>query len=280
MEDYLNHLKIDFDSSVRELELCIQLICSMCTESAENCNFELFENSIDAYQSFHRLFISHSIKTIETIVEEAKLYLKDDEKVHFVNYCERKLDAFIGLSTSIECTRVNQSVVIEKIFWRKMQLGVYWMPTMKVGTLDTIKESNFASDLIDGVRKYIVDWKEQIISLRLENVKVKKRYTKAIHSFESFLCCSEDKKKNLMAKLVNLFETATPGDAVKILFALEKKGFLMIPTRGKQEMYNSINETFNKSYSNQNFQYYFKQKREGVSYDKDINKLCEILSDA
>lgn len=83
-----------------------------------------------------------------------------------------------------------------------------------------------------------------------------------------------------MAKLVNLFETATPGDAVKILFALEKKGFLMIPTRGKQEMYNSINETFNKSYSNQNFQYYFKQKREGVSYDKDINKLCEILSDA
>ncbi len=114
----------------------------------------------------------------------------------------------------------------------------------------------------------------------LEEYLQQKKASVASKTFADYLLCDDERKKVIIEKLHKLFSGAKGKKAAIILMALYKLDLLILPEHGKQEIYTAVNNAFGLRLSNQSYQPFITNGKDGVKtdrYEADIQQVIKQI---
>jgi hypothetical protein len=164
MNNDINSIKHQFDSSLNHLNCFIPLINTMFVESTENKNFNLFE---EAVKSFNFTVLSFQLyQSIENTISNAKLFLNENELQRFYLFAKgaikikrEHLNSIIK-SFDNELTE-TENFELEKIFHSNCNVGINNFPDIKL-----TGNTNFSVELIKAIQIYFENFENEIDKIR------------------------------------------------------------------------------------------------------------------
>lgn len=138
-------------------------------------------------------------------------------------------------------------------------------------------DQDYRRDTKRGFVAIITYWK-------LQQVKASEQKKNGNTSFKDYLICDNDKKGVIIERLKPLFSNAKGKGAATILIALHEMKLINLSVRGKQSIYNAVNDCFGLSLKNQSYQSYITTSGDSnLKWNKittdEIDHIIEILAE-
>lgn len=171
----LSSIKYKYDIAKEELSIFIAIINSMYIRSAENINFELFNEAL-----INLKLNSLSNTSIENIISDANLYLNEEERIRFFKLCKREFDGFVQDFNNVCETCQNRQKLNEE---DDAQIEAVYYKNY-IGIIDFPLYGDFSrKKMIAGIQKQFILFGKEIMKLEVPTDVICMDIKEYIHNY-------------------------------------------------------------------------------------------------